>query len=306
MKLIFAGTPAVAVPSLEALVQAGHQVMAVLTRPDAALGRRRVMTPSPVAQRAAELEIPVIKANRVDPAVTEQLEALNPDVAVVVAYGAIVPPGALSVARHGWINLHFSLLPAWRGAAPVQHAIIHGDDVTGASTFRLEPGMDTGPVYGQMTEAIHADDTSGSLLERLAASGAELLQRTLDGVENGSVSAVPQSGQVSMAPKLTIDDGRIDWNQPAVAVDRRIRGVTPEPGAWTMLHNERFKLGPVAMEDGGPALDPGQVQTSDDGKAAFAGTGSGNVRLQRVQPAGRKFMAAADWLRGADGPVVFQ
>lgn len=306
MKLVFAGTPAVAVPSLEALVRAGHQIAAVLTRPDAALGRRRVMTPSPVAQRAAELDIPIIKANRVDPAVTGQLEACNPDVAVVVAYGALVPPDALSVPRHGWINLHFSLLPSWRGAAPVQHAVIHGDDVTGASTFRLEPGMDTGPVYGQMTETIRVDDTSGSLLERLAVSGAELLQRTLDGLENATISAVPQSGEISMAPKLTIDDGRIDWSQPAVAVDRRIRGVTPEPGAWTMLHDERFKLGPVSMELGGPSLEPGQVQASDDGKAAFAGTGSGNVRLHNVQPAGRKFMPAADWLRGAGDGVVFQ
>lgn len=306
MKLVFAGTPAVAVPSLEALGRAGHQIAAVLTRPDAALGRRRVMTPSPVAQRAAEMGIPVIKADRVDPAVTEQLEACEPDIAVVVAYGALVPPNALAVPRHGWINLHFSLLPAWRGAAPVQHALIHGDDVTGASTFRLEPGMDTGPVYGQMTEAIRGDDTSGALLERLAVSGAELLKRTLEGVENGTISTVPQSGEVSMAPKLTIDDGRIDWKQPAVAIDRRIRGVTPEPGAWTMLHNERFKLGPVTFDNGGPSLEPGQVQTSDDGKAAFAGTGSGNVRLHRVQPAGRKFMPAADWLRGAGDGVVFQ
>ncbi|WP_026818565.1 methionyl-tRNA formyltransferase [Arthrobacter castelli] len=314
MKLVFAGTPAVAVPSLDALEQAGHEIAAVLTRPDAPLGRRKVLTPSPVAQRAEALHIPLIKADRVDASVTGQLADCAPDLAVVVAYGALVPPAALDVPRYGWLNLHFSLLPSWRGAAPVQHAVIHGDDVTGASTFKLEAGMDTGPVYGQLTEQIHPTDTSGVLLERLADSGAVLLQRTVDGLEAGSVSASTQSGQVSMAPKLTVEDGRIDWTHPAVAIDRRIRGVTPEPGAWTTLDNERFKLGPVTVENSGLALDPGQVVACDGGKAAIAGTGSGNIRLHRVQPAGRKFMDAADWLRGAGGgagngageSVVFQ
>lgn len=306
MRLVFAGTPEVAIPSLDALVNAGHQVAAVLTRPDAPLGRRKVLTPSPVAQRAAALDIPLIKANRVDPDVTERLAGYAPDLAVVVAYGAFVPPGGLEVPRYGWVNLHFSLLPSWRGAAPVQHAVIHGDDVTGASTFKLEAGMDTGPVYGQLTEQIRPSDTSGALLERLADSGAVLLRQTVEGLENGSVSAVPQSGQVSMAPKLTIDDGRIDWKHPAVAIDRRIRGVTPEPGAWTTLHNERFKLGPVTIDNSGPDLEPGQIMAGDNGKAAIAGTGSGNIRLHRVQPAGRKFMDAADWLRGAGDGMVFQ
>lgn len=300
MRLIFAGTPAVAVPSLDAVLAAGHEVVAVLTRPDAPIGRRRVLTPSPVAQRAAELDIEIVHASKVDADITEKLAAYEPDAAAIVAYGALIPAAALAIPTHGWINLHFSLLPAWRGAAPVQHAIIHGDEITGASTFRLEPGLDTGPVFGRLTEEIRPGDTSGILLERLSHSGAVLLQQTIAALESGTASPVPQSGEVSMAPKLTIEDARIDWSQPALAIDRRIRGVSPEPGAWTTLDGQRFKLGPVTLEPGGADLGPGRIRLAADKKSVVAGTGSHNVQLHMVQPAGRKSMAAADWMRGME------
>ncbi|MFD1214038.1 methionyl-tRNA formyltransferase [Arthrobacter sp. GCM10027362] len=296
MRVLFAGTPAVAVPSLERLLQAGFDIVAVLTREDAPVGRKRTLTPSPVAARAAELGLPVIRANRIDAAATAALAEARPDVAAIVAYGALVPPQALEIPAHGWINLHFSLLPAWRGAAPVQHSVINGDEVTGASTFLLEPGLDTGPVYGTLTEAVRPGDTSGELLQRLSHSGAELLTQTLSAIGAGQAVAVPQSGDVSLAPKLSLADGRINWEQPALAIRRRINGVTPEPGAWTMLDGQRFKLGPVRLRQDHADLAPGQVLPGKD--AVLVGTGSCSVELGQVQPAGKKMMAAADWARG--------
>lgn len=296
MRVLFAGTPAVAVPSLDALVGAGFDVVAVLTRPDAPLGRKRVLTPSPVAARAAELGIGVIRAAKVDAAVTEQIAAAAPDVAAIVAYGGLIPRPALDIPRHGWINLHFSLLPAWRGAAPVQRSLIAGDDVTGAVTFLLEEGLDTGPVFGTLTEAVRPDDTAGALLERLSHSGAVLLTQTLSAVDAGRAAAVPQQGEVSLAPKLTLEDGRLDWQQPALAIGRRARGVTPEPGAWTTLDGQRIKLEPVILRPGDPALKPGHLALA--GRSVLVGTGSHPVELTRVQPSGKKMMTAADWARG--------
>jgi methionyl-tRNA formyltransferase len=296
LRVLFAGTPAVAVPSLERLLEAGFDVAAVLTREDAPVGRKRVMSPSPVAARAAELDLPVIKANRIDAATTAAIAGIKPDVAAIVAYGGLVPPAALAIPAHGWINLHFSLLPAWRGAAPVQHSVINGDELTGASTFLLEPGLDTGPVYGTLTEAVHAEDTSGDLLERLARSGAVLLAQTLAAVAAGKAVAVPQSGQVSLAPKLSLADGRVSWAQPALAIRRRINGVTPEPGGWTMLDGQRFKLGPVRLQPERKDLAPGQVEPGRAG--VLVGTGSCAIELGQVQPAGKKMMAATDWARG--------
>lgn len=296
MKVLFAGTPAVALPALETLLAADFDLVGVLTRPDAPLGRKRVLTPSPVAARAQELGLPVLKADRVDAGVQAEIAALNPDVAAIVAYGAIVPPAALALPEHGWINLHFSLLPAWRGAAPVQYALINGDDMTGASTFRLEAGLDTGPVYGTVTEPIRPDDTGSALLERLSRSGAVLLSQTLAAVADGSAVAVPQSGIVSLAPKLTIDDGRIDFMVPALAVSRRVRGVTAEPGAWTLLAGQRFKLGEIALRPDQRRLLPGELALI--GKSVLVGTGSHAIELLAVQPAGKKMMKAADWLRG--------
>ena len=306
MRVLFAGTPSVALPSLDALLAAGHEIVAVLTRPDAPLGRKRVLTPSPVAVRAADLGLPVIKADKVDAAAQEAIAAAGPEVAAIVAYGALVPEAALSIPEHGWINLHFSLLPAWRGAAPVQHAVIHGDDVTGASTFLLEKGLDTGPVYGTMTEAILPADTSAGLLERLSHSGAALLAQTIDGLAAGRLAGVPQRGVVTLAPKLVLEDGHVNWQDPALAISRRVRGVTAEPGAWTMLGGQRFKLGPVTLRPDVTGLAPAQLRVEP--KAVLVGTGSYAVELASVQPAGKKLMQATDWARGLANKedVVFE
>jgi methionyl-tRNA formyltransferase len=306
MRVLFAGTPAVALPSLEALRAAGHEIVAVLTRPDAPLGRKRVLTPSPVAVRAAELALPVIKADKVDAVAREAIAAARPEVAAIVAYGALVPESALSIPERGWVNLHFSLLPAWRGAAPVQHAVIHGDDLTGASTFLLDKGLDTGDVYGTMTEAIRPDDTSEALLERLSHSGAVLLAQTIDGLAAGRLTAVPQEGGVSLAPKLALEDGHVNWQEPATAIDRRVRGVTAEPGAWTRLRGQRVKLRPVTVRPDVRGLAPGQLRV--DPRAVLVGTGSHAVELGMVQPAGKKSMKAGDWARGLANKedVVFE
>ena len=306
MRVLFAGTPTVAVPSLNALIEAGFDVVAVLTRPDAPIGRKRVLTPSPVAARAAELGIEVIRAARVDAEATASIAAVNPDVAAIVAYGGLVPPAALAIPRHGWVNLHFSLLPAWRGAAPVQRSVMAGDDVTGAVTFRLEEGLDTGPVYGTLTETVGPDDTAGELLERLSHSGAVLLAQTLSAIEAGKASPQPQFGDVSLAPKLTLEDGRLNWGHPALALGRQARGVTPEPGAWTMLHGQRVKLEPLRLRPDVSGLAPGSMAV--EGKSVLVGTGSHAVELTRIQPAGKKMMSAADWARGLGSleSVVFE
>ncbi|TQS91424.1 methionyl-tRNA formyltransferase [Arthrobacter sp. TS-15] len=306
MRVLFAGTPAVAVPSLDALVKAGFQIVAVLTRPDAPVGRKRVLTPSPVAARAMELGIEVIRAAKVDAETTQKIAEFAPDVAAIVAYGGIVPKAALGVPTHGWVNLHFSLLPAWRGAAPVQRSIIAGDDVTGAATFQLEEGLDTGPVFGTLTETVRPEDTAGDLLERLSISGAVLLSQTLSAIDAGQAAPQPQTGEISLAPKLTLDDGRLDWQQPALALNRRVRGVTPEPGAWTTLDGQRVKLEPVTLRPDIKDLPPGSIKV--DGKSVLVGTGSHAVELGRIQPAGKKMMSPADWARGLATPerVVFE
>ena len=309
MRVLFAGTPSVAVPSLDALLEAGFDVVSVLTRPDAPLGRKRTLTPSPVAARAEELGLPVIRAAKIDDDAVAAIRAANPDVAAIVAYGGLIPERALTIPEHGWINLHFSLLPAWRGAAPVQHAVINGDDVTGASTFLLEKGLDTGPVYGQLTETLSPEDTSGALLERLSHSGAVLLAQTLKAIESGTAHAVPQSGDITLAPKLTIDDARLDWQQPALAIRRRINGVTPEPGAWTTWDGARFKIGSALLRPDITDLAPGQVRfTGGAQAAAVVGTGSSGLELAQVQPAGKKMMPGADWARGLANreDVVFE
>ncbi|MDP5225896.1 MULTISPECIES: methionyl-tRNA formyltransferase [Arthrobacter] len=305
MKVIFAGTPDVAVPSLNALLEAGFDVVAVLTRPDAPLGRKRVLTPSPVAQRAGELGLSLIKAARITPEVVEEIAATGAEAGAVVAYGGLLPRAALDALPHGWINLHFSLLPAWRGAAPVQHAIINGDDVLGASTFLLEEGLDTGPVYGTMTEGARPDDTSGAVLERMAHSGSVLLAQTLTAIASGRAEARPQEGAPTLAPKLSLEDGRLDWTRTAVALHRQARGVTPEPGAWTTLDGQRFKIGAVALRPDVHDLEAGTVRLA--GKSVVVGTGSHGLELLQVQPSGKKMMNAADWARGqADlGKVAF-
>ena len=306
MRVLFAGTPQVAVESLNRLVADGFDVVAVLTREDAPVGRKRVLTPSPVAARAAELGIEVIHANRIDEPTQERLSALDLDIAAIVAFGGLVPEKALSIPRLGWINLHFSLLPAWRGAAPVQHSIMAGDDITGAVTFQLEKGLDTGPIFGTLTETIDPADTSGELLGRLAVSGAVLLSQTLSGLEAGKLVGVEQAEETSYAHKLTLVDGKVDWTLPALVVRRRINGTTPDPGAWTELDGQRFKLGTLVPQAGVTDLAPGEVRI-EPGKQprVLVGTGSHAVELGLVQPPGKKMMNAADWARGilASGTV---
>ncbi len=298
LRLLFAGTPEPAVPSLEALLASGHEVVAVLTRPDARSGRGRKVSRSPVAERADAAGLPVLQPRSPrEPEFLAELADLAVDCAPVVAYGALVPPAALDLPAHGWVNLHFSLLPAWRGAAPVQHAVMAGDEVTGACTFRLEQGLDTGPVYGVVTEPIGPRDTAGDLLGRLAVSGAGLLVATLDGIADGSLVPRPQPAEgVSLAPRIETADARVDWALPAHVVDRRVRGVTPAPGAWTTWRGERLRLGPVEpVPSSSPA--PGELSVGPDG--VVVGTGRGAVRLGEVQPAGKRVVPAADWARGA-------
>jgi methionyl-tRNA formyltransferase len=303
MRLVFAGTPQTAVPALDAVLASRHEVVAVLTRPDAPAGRGRHVESSPVARRAAEVGLEVLTPARArDPVFLDRLREIAPDCCPMVAYGALIPQAALDVPGHGWVNLHFSVLPAWRGAAPVQHAIMHGDDVTGASTFRVVAELDAGPVYGVLTEPVRPTDTSGELLGRLAHSGARLLVDTLDGIEAGTLEAVPQPAEgVSFAPKITPADARVDWKLPAHVVDRLIRACTPEPGAWTEHDGARLKLGPVSPggpdpKTDAPDLAPGEVlATKHD---VFVGTGSRPVRLGEVQAEGKRRMTASDWTRG--------
>ncbi len=307
MRLVFAGTPAAALPSLRALFDSPrHSVVAVVTRPDRPVGRGRKVAHSPVRALAEERGVDVLTPDRArDPDFLARLTEIAPDCCPVVAYGALLPRAALDIPRRGWVNLHFSVLPAWRGAAPVQRALLAGDDVTGASVFQIEEDLDTGPVYGTLTEPIGAHDTAGDLLERLAEAGARLLVAVLDGIGDGSLQARPQPADgVSIAPKLNVADVRIDWSAPAYRVDRLIRAATPAPGAWTTFRDHRIKLGPVrppatAGEAGAGRLVPGQIAVPAGHGEIGVGTGSGIVLLGEVRPEGRPTMAAEAWARGA-------
>jgi methionyl-tRNA formyltransferase len=301
MRVVFAGTPEVALPALDAIAASSHDLVGVVTRPDAPAGRGRKLTASPVAQRAGELGVPVLKPGRPrEPEFLEDLRALAPECCPVVAYGALLPQSALDIPDHGWVNLHFSVLPAWRGAAPVQHAIRAGDEVSGATTFRIVKELDAGPTYGVMTETIRPDDTAGDLLGRLAEGGAGLLVATLDGIAEGSLEAREQPADgVSFAPKVQVDDARIDWGMPAAAVDRQVRACTPFPGAWTTYDEERIKVGPVTRVEAD--LAPGNLEVTKS--AVLVGTADGAVRLGEVKPHGRRQMPAADWARGVHFPA---
>ncbi len=303
MRIAFAGTPEVAVPALRALADSDHELVGVITRPDAPAGRGRRLTPSPVALVAEELGLPVLKPGHPrEPEFLEHLAGWEVGCVPVVAYGALLPQAALDVPAQGWINLHFSLLPAWRGAAPVQHSLWAGDEITGATTFRIVRALDAGPVFGVMTETVRPRDTAGDLLGRLAEGGAGLLVSTLDGIADGSLEARPQPDEgVSLAPKIEVDDARIDWGLPAVAIDRQVRACTPAPGAWTTYAGERFKVGPVEP-DPQVRLAPGELAVSRN--AVHVGTATDAVRLGEVKAFGKRLMAAADWARGerpADG-----
>jgi len=287
----------VAVPSLDALVESGHDLVAVISRPDAPSGRGRTLHPSPVAARAAELGLEILRPEHPrDPEFQERLRALAPDCCPVVAYGALLPTSALRIPRHGWVNLHFSLLPRWRGAAPVQQSIIAGDATTGATTFRIVKAMDAGPTYRTVTTPITPTTTAGELFDTLAVSGAALLAETMDLVAAGEEpTSQPEEG-ITLAAKIEVDDARLDWSRPAAELDRLIRGCTPAPGAWTLLRDERFKIGPATPE-AGESLPPGTLIV--ERKSVAVATGDGVLRLGQVQPMGKRPMAAADWARGA-------
>lgn len=305
MRLVFAGTPQTAVPALEALLASRHEVVAVVTRPDAPAGRGhrgrsgRPVRPGPVAARAHAAGLEVLAPSKAsDPAFLDRLRAIAPDCCPVAAYGALLPQAALDIPRHGWVNLHFSLLPGWRGAAPVQHAILNGDEITGASTFQIVKELDAGPVFGVLTEPVRPTDTAGDLLARLADAGARLLVATLDGIESGKLTARPQPAEgVSFAPKITPADARVDWSRDARAVDRLVRACTPEPGAWAIFRGARIKLGPVTPADGAAPL-PKHGDLVVHGDVVLAGTGSCPVILGNVQPGGKRCMHASEWARG--------
>jgi methionyl-tRNA formyltransferase len=298
VRIVFGGTPDVAVPSLDALADSHHELVAVVTRPDAPSGRGKKLTASPVAQRAAELGIEILKPQRPrDEEFVTRLTELAPECCPVVAYGALLPQRVLDIPRYGWVNLHFSLLPAWRGAAPVQHAILAGDQITGATTFRIVLELDAGPVFATVTEPIRPSDTAGALLHRLSLSGARLLVDTLNGIQAGTLTATPQleaDAQVSYASKINVEDARIEWTQPAEVLDRLIRACAPAPGAWTTFRGERFKINSALISE--TVLAPGALQISK--RAVRVGTATEALELDEIQAQGKKPMAAADWARG--------
>ncbi|HMH58924.1 MAG TPA: methionyl-tRNA formyltransferase [Galbitalea sp.] len=296
LSLVFAGSPAAAVPSLRALAGSEHRLDAVITREDSPQGRRGILTPTPVAVAAAELGIRTIKANRLAGAPTDAVTELAPDLGVIVAYGGLVREPLLSAPRLGWINLHFSLLPRWRGAAPVQRAIIAGDELTGASVFQLAPELDAGAVFGQLTQPVGALETAGHLLDSLSETGAALLLRVVDNLADGTARSELQAGDVTFAPKLSLEDGRIDWTASSVVVANLIRGVTPEPGAFTTVDGARVKVLDAAIARNAPRLSPGEIALA--GRTLTIGTSTEPIELLVVQPAGKKPMSAADWWRG--------
>lgn len=303
MRIVFCGTPEVAVAALDALVASDHEVVAVVTRPDAPSGRGKRLTASPVARRAEELALEVLTPRRPrDEDFVARLTEIAPDCCPVVAYGALLPQRVLDIPRHGFVNLHFSVLPRWRGAAPVQHAVLAGDAETGATTFRLVLELDAGPTYGVISEPIGPADTSGDLLTRLSYAGSALLVETLDAVEAG-VEPVPQPYEgVTTAPKISVDDARVDWARPAAEIDRLVRGCQPDPGAWTTFRGERFKLvsaAPAPRPDETEVLAPGELQVGR--RDVHVGTGAGALQLGQVQAQGKRPTGAPDWARGLGG-----
>jgi methionyl-tRNA formyltransferase len=298
VRIVFGGTPDVAIPSLDALADSRHELVAAVTRPDAPSGRGKRLTASPVAQRAVELGIEVLKPQRPrDEEFVSRLTQIAPDCCPVVAYGALLPQRVLDIPRHGWVNLHFSLLPAWRGAAPVQHAILAGDQITGATTFQIVLELDAGPIFATVTEPVRPDDTAGDLLHRLSLSGARLLVDTLDGIHDGTLTPTPQpetDAQVSYASKINVEDARIDWTQPAEVVDRLVRACAPAPGAWTTFRGERFKINSARLSE--TVLPPGVLEITK--RSVRVGTGTRTLQIGEVQAQGKKPMTAADWARG--------
>ncbi len=304
MKLVFAGTPGIAVPSLEALVGSRHEVAAVVTRPDATAGRGRRLTPSPVAIRAAELGLEVLKPGHPrDPEFRSRLRELNPDVCAVVAYGALLPTSVLEIPARGWINLHFSLLPRWRGAAPVQRAVMAGDTEIGTSCFRIVRELDAGDVY-RIAARPMPEATAGELLELLAVSGAAQLVETIDAVEAGEVPVPQETVGVTRAAKITVEEARVDFTRPAAEVRNHILGCSPDPGAWCELNGKRLKLYRARLADVQFIPAPGELHVTK--RQVFVGAGDGVLELLEVQAPGKRRMAAIDWARSgaASGRLV--
>ena len=295
LRIVFAGSPAAAVPSLQRLAAGPHDIAAVITREDAPLGRKKIMTATPVAVQAGAAGIPIVRANRLDP-VAEQILALEPELGVIVAYGGMIREPLLSGPRLGWINLHFSLLPRWRGAAPVQRAIMAGDDETGAAVFQLVSELDAGPVYATLRQPIGAHQTAGHLLEQLSISGAELLAGVVDSLASGTARGVEQTGEITVAPKLVLDDGRLDWSAPADRVDARFRGATPEPGPFMELDGERVKVLDATIDRDSSPLAPGLLELRAG--RLLVGTATDPIHVVTVHPAGKRAMPAVDWWRG--------
>lgn len=303
MRIVFAGTPEVALPTLHAIA-AEHEVVAVLTRTPAPVGRKRMLTPSPVARAAEALGIELIQSDRPDAAVTSRLAELQPELGVVVAYGALLRRDLLDVPGHGWINLHFSQLPAYRGAAPLQRTIIDGHDRVAMSVFQLVEQLDAGPVFTSRSRELGRNETAGDAFASLAEEGAELIRTTVNSIAGGTAEATPQLGGVSLAPKLTREDGRLDFTAPRAGVHARFKGVTPEPGAFATTGDGDVKiLGLEWFEGGAEAAAPGTVELH--GKRALVHAADGALLLTSVQPAGKKAMDAAAWLRGRGGSAAF-
>lgn len=298
--ILFAGTPANAADTLRHLVTSGFNVVGVLTRPDAEVGRSRQLTPSAVAVAAGELGLPLIKANRVDHAVIQEIQALGAELGIVVAYGSLLKREALDALPRGWFNLHYSLLPKYRGAAPVQHALLNGDRETGVTLFKLDEGMDTGLVLSQTPTPINAGENAANLLARLTLLGCALLSESIPQISSSTHSLKPQSDAVSFAPKLTREFGRIDWQSSARAIESQVLACNPEPGAWTLLNGQSFKILDAVALPQTEHLAPGQPLLH--GAKVLVGTGNGHLMLQLVQPASKRHMAAMDWARGALKP----
>lgn len=297
MRVVVAGTPEVAVPTLDALMASEHEVVAVLTRPDAPLGRKRIMTPSPLAARAEALGVPILKSAKPDEEVIRQLRELGVELGVVVAYGALLTQPVLDAIPHGWVNLHFSALPKWRGAAPLQRAVMAGERTSALTVFQLEAGLDTGPIFKSTPADLDPTKTSGELLADFAVTGADLVVDVVDGIASAALVSVPQVGEPTHAAKLTRDDGHIDWHREAWLVSSHIRGVTPEPGARALIGEDWLKIHEIAdAADAGIELAPGELGIV--AKRLFVGTATTPIELLRVQPAGKQAMTAMDWWRG--------
>lgn len=301
MKIIFAGTPEAAVPTLEALISSDFEVVAVLTRPDAPQGRKRILTPSPVAQVAIAQGIPVIYANRIEDEVQKAIEDSAADLGVVVAYGALLPQQTLDSVKLGWINLHFSTLPHWRGAAPVQWQVISGASQAGSSVFQLVQELDAGDVYDSREWLILPDETAGELLTRLSVLGAQQVLDVVRSIDTRFAEPKPQIGESTYARKLSLEDGHLNLSQDSESVYNQFRGVTPEPGAFVLFGDERLKIIEARLGTDEEVVPSAITSVS---KKLYLGCVTGSLELISVQPAGKQGMSAMDWFRGLRQEVV--